>query len=85
MIIIWSPCFRQAFALLPDEIKDRARQKLALFGENPHHPSLRTKKMEGFQNRWEGRITQGYRFTFAIEGDTCVLRRIGAHDILRHP
>jgi len=34
---------------------------------------------------WEGRITKSYRFTYQIEGDTYVLRRVGTHDILKNP
>lgn len=34
---------------------------------------------------WEARVTQGYRFTFAIEGDTYILYRVGPHDIERRP
>ena len=34
---------------------------------------------------WEARISGGYRFTFAIEGDTYILRHIGKHDILDRP
>jgi hypothetical protein len=41
--------------------------------------------MEDPREIWEGRITQGYRFTFQIVGDIYLLRRIGTHDILRRP
>jgi hypothetical protein len=34
---------------------------------------------------WEARVTQAYRFTFAIEGDSYILYRIGPHDVERHP
>ena len=34
---------------------------------------------------WEARVTRGYRFTFAIEGDTYIFYRIGPHDIERRP
>jgi len=37
--------------------------------ENPQHPSLQIKKMKGYENHWEGRVTLHYRFTFMIEGD----------------
>lgn len=77
--------FREDFAKLPTDIQRRAQQKLQLFLQNPRHPSLRIKKMEGWINMWEGRITQGYRFTFRIEGDLYKLRRIGPHDVLRNP
>jgi len=53
--------------------------------DNPKHPSLRTKKMEGYPSVWEVRITGGYRLTFRIEGDIYLLRRVGTHDILKRP
>ncbi len=40
---------------------------------------------EFFHSFWEGRITKNYRFTFQIEGEICILRRIGTHDILKTP
>jgi mRNA-degrading endonuclease RelE of RelBE toxin-antitoxin system len=79
------PRFTRDFAALPAAIQERAEKKLALFLENPRHPSLQTKKMEGQSDIWEGRITDDYRFTFQIEGDLYKLRRIGTHDILRNP
>ena len=83
MRIFHTEVFREDFHDLPKEIQQMAVKKLELFGDNPHHPSLRTKKMEGLKNIWEGRITDGYRFTFHVEKDVYLLRRIGTHDILR--
>lgn len=77
--------FDRDYARLPDEIQKRADKQLELLLVNPHHPSLRLKKMEGHFDLWEGRITKGYRFTFKIVGDAYVLRRIGPHDILKNP
>ena len=85
MTIIWSIRFRRMFSDLPGQIKERAKKQLALFSQNPQYPSLQTKKMEGWGNIWEGRITHGWRFTFAKDGDTYTLRRIGTHDILKNP
>jgi mRNA-degrading endonuclease YafQ of YafQ-DinJ toxin-antitoxin module len=75
--------FDKAFAGLPPAIKERAREKLALFFDNPQHPSLRVKKMQGHRYIWEGSITKSYRFTFQIHEDLCILRRIGTHDVLK--
>lgn len=77
--------FLEDFAALPPSIQKRAKKQLALFLQNPRHPSLQTKKMEGWRDIWEGRITDDYRFTFKIEGDLYKLRRIGPHDIERNP
>jgi hypothetical protein len=85
MIIIKTERFKKEFAALPLMIQERAGKQLALFLQNPKHPSLRTKKMEGRVDIWEGRITKTYRFTFEIIGNTYKLRRIGLHDILKSP
>ena len=77
--------FKRDFRSLPEPIQRRAEKQLALFLQNPRHPSLSVKKMGGFQGIWEGRITKNYRFTFEIREDTCILRRIGTHDILETP
>lgn len=85
MRIVETPRFTKELADLPEPIKARAKKQLALFVQNHRHPSLQIEKMEGFSDIWKGRITQKYRFTFQIEGDAYVLRRIGPHDIERSP
>ncbi|MCI0697658.1 hypothetical protein L0337_37375 [candidate division KSB1 bacterium] len=83
-----SGSFRRDFKQLTQEIQDRAEKQFELLLQNPRHPSLRTKKMKGKWGKmgvYEARVTEGYRFTFQIKGDTYFLRRIGPHDILLHP
>ena len=80
--------FDRDFAFLSEAIKERAEKQFALLLQNPRHPSLRVKKMKGKwgkQGIFEARVTRGYRFTFQVEGDEYILRRIGPHDILRSP
>ncbi len=77
--------FKREFKGLPESLKRRAEKQLTLFFQNPRHPSLRITKMEGTKDIWEGRITKAHRFTFQIREDTCLLRRIGSHDILKTP
>lgn len=85
MRIIESARFKKELADLPESVKAQARKQLAFFLQNPRHPSLQTEKLQGFDDIWKGRITQKYRFTFQIQGETYILRRIGPHDIERHP
>jgi len=85
MRIVRDPSFVRDFTALPSAIQERAEKKLVLFLENPRHPSLRTKKMEGWDNIWEAHITKEYCFTFEIQGDLYKLRRIGTHEIYRSP
>ena len=74
--------FKKQYKALLHEIRQAFKEKLDLFTKNVLHPSLRVKKIQGVQNRWEGSITMKYRFTFHYDGDTVVFRTIGTHDIL---
>lgn len=74
--------FRKQYQSMPQEIQRAFRQKLALFLADRSHPSLRVKKIQGVENRWEGSVTMKYRFTFHMEGDGVVFRTIGTHDVL---
>ena len=85
MRILTTKPFEKDYGALPDEITTLTDRKLRLLLQNPRHPSLQIKKMNDPRNIWESRITQSYRFTFQIAGDTYLLRRIGTHDILRTP
>ena len=68
---------------LPEQLRQRVDKALGLLLENPRHPSLQIKKMKGYENRWEGRVTLHYRFIFTIEEDAYVLLRVGTHDLLK--
>jgi mRNA-degrading endonuclease YafQ of YafQ-DinJ toxin-antitoxin module len=80
--------FDRDYDKLPEGIKQLAEKQFTYLLEDPRHPSLRAKKMKG---KWgqlgiiEARVTKGYRFTFMIQGDQYILRRIGSHDILKNP
>ena len=77
--------FDEDYSDLPESIKERADKQFVILIENPHHPSLRLKKIKGHPNIWEGRVTKSYRFTFQISGEIYLLRRIGTHDLLKTP
>lgn len=85
MEVYRTQAFERDFAHLTYDIQKRFEAKFGLFILNPAHPSLRVKKMGGTENIWEARITKGYRFTFMLHSQACILRRIGTHDILRNP
>ena len=74
--------FKKEYAGLPKEVQEAFDKKFRLLLNNPHHPSLRVKKIKGTENRWEGSVTMNYRFTFQIFNDTVLFRRIGTHDLL---
>jgi len=85
MIAHTEKSFDRDYVKLPKNIQALAEKQLALLLENPRHPSLQVKKMKGYKELWEGRITINYRFTFKIVGETYLLRRIGTHEIYKKP
>jgi mRNA-degrading endonuclease RelE of RelBE toxin-antitoxin system len=85
MKLFFTYSFIRDYHTLPDQLQKTVDRKLKLFLSNQRHPSLNIKKMQDPRDIWEGRITKGYRFTFQMEGEVCMLRRLGTHDILRTP
>ena len=86
MKLFFTHSFIRDYQALPENLQKTVDKKLRLFLDNPRHPSLNLKKMQDPREIWEGRITKGYNsFTLQMEGDTCLLRRLGPHDILRTP
>ena len=74
--------FKREYKRLPAEIRVRFDEKLILFLNNMSHSSLRVKRLQGTRNRWEGSVTESYRFTFEFHNDMVLFRAIGTHDIL---
>jgi mRNA-degrading endonuclease RelE of RelBE toxin-antitoxin system len=86
--------FRKDYDNLPENIQEIVKKKFRLLQKNPippYHPSLRIKPMKGWEGIFEGHITGKYVFTFHKDnvpktGETVfVFRRIGSHDIYKHP
>lgn len=53
--------------------------------ENPRHPSLRTKKMQGVEGVFESRASQADRVTWHWDEDVIVIRNHCNHHILKRP
>lgn len=85
MRIVRSDRFKKEYVALSESIQRRAAKQFQLLVQNPMHPSLRTRKIAGHGSIWEARVTRAYRFTFTIEKDHYVLRRIGTHEIYHAP
>lgn len=62
------------------------KKAIRLLDENPRHPSLRVRKIQGVENIFEGRVDQKYRFSFEFSGDDKILRNVDNHDeCLKNP
>jgi len=85
MRLLFTKNFVRNYRRLPKEIQEAVDKQLELLLANSRHPSLNIKKMNDPRGIWEGRVTAGYRFTFQMEDDIYVMRKVGTHDILKKP
>ncbi|MEO6181640.1 MAG: hypothetical protein ABIP71_00735, partial [Verrucomicrobiota bacterium] len=61
MISKFRPSFWRIYERLAPSVKSRARAAYQLFANNPEHPSLRFKKLQGNGEIWSVRISEQYR------------------------
>ncbi len=86
MEILFTEQFDQAYQNLTLAEKRNVRKALTLLGDNPSHPSLRLKKMEGRKDIWEARPSKRLRMTFEMAGAIIFMRNVGEHDkVLKRP
>lgn len=58
-------------------------KKLMLMMENPFHPSLLTKKVQGFQNLFECSVNMDIRILWRYDGEDIIITLdIGHHSIV---
>jgi mRNA-degrading endonuclease YafQ of YafQ-DinJ toxin-antitoxin module len=86
MEFIFSNRFKKEYQKLSQEEKTALQNKLRIMAQNPFHPSLRSKKIQGKEGIFECSINMEIRMTWQYEGDKIFLRAIGAHDYtLKNP
>jgi hypothetical protein len=71
--------FWALYHALPPGVRSQARNAFSLFRENPDHPSLRFKKLNGPWRFWSVRFGAGYRAVCQRDGDIVVWLWIGTH------
>lgn len=75
--------FEKHFKTLSANEKKQLKNKLALLAENPMHPSLRTKRIQGTKDLFECSVNMDIRIIWFYEGDMMIiLVDVGHHDIL---
>jgi hypothetical protein len=68
--------FWDGYHELPKEIQKAALKQYNLWLQDPHHPSLRFKKVG---SHWSVRVTDDYRSVGIMDGDTVIWYFIGTH------
>ena len=80
MISRTRPSFWRAYARLSETNRKAARHAYALFAQNPDYPSLRFKKLGGYDRVWSVRINEQCRAIGERQGDTIIWVWVGTHN-----
>lgn len=75
--------FQKRFKKLTAHEKRLLHSKLKLLSENPMHPSLRTKHIQGSDGLFECSVNMDIRIIWCYESNTIIiLLDVGHHDVL---
>ena len=86
MKIVFSDRFIERYNRLEKVIQSKVKAKLKLMSENPMHPSLRTKRVQGTENIFEASVNMNIRMTWQYVESGILLRNVGEHDeTLKNP
>lgn len=84
--LLRTPPFLKQYQKLPLSTRKKFDRQIEMLAtQGMRHTGLSARKMVGQDDIWEARIDLHYRFTFQLQGDVIVLRRIGTHEIYRKP
>jgi len=76
--------FQKHFKTLTSQEKIQIMKKLDLLSQDPTHPSLRTKRIQGTDDLFESSVNMDIRIIWYYEGDIMIiLVDVGHHDILK--
>lgn len=72
--------FRKSYESAPVSIRKAFDKQVMFLVKDIRHPSLRAKKYDEVQDRWQARVTRDWRFYFHIEDNRYIVL-----DIIKHP
>ena len=82
--LVPSERFKKHYKTLAAQEKKQVAKTLERLAENPSHPSLRTKRIQGSDGLFESSANMDIRIIWYYEGDKIIiLLDIGHHDILK--
>jgi len=73
------PEFLTLYRALPESVRQQARQAYGLFQQDPHHPSLRFRRIHPTRPVFSARVGLHYRVVGIREGDEISWFWIGSH------
>ncbi|HKI19532.1 MAG TPA: hypothetical protein VKA15_16725 [Isosphaeraceae bacterium] len=71
--------FLTHYRVLPEHVREQARQAYALFLQDPHHPSLRFRRVHPTRPIFSARVGIDYRVVGMRDGNDIFWFWIGSH------
>ena len=82
--LVFSDGFVEDLKKFPLAMRKRVMKKVDLLAENPAYPSLRVKKIKGWDDIFECSVNMDVRIIWRYDGEKIILlMHIGHHDILK--
>ena len=79
MKIRYSDAVVDALEDVPTAVQKAFFKQTQMLEQNLRHPSLRAKKYDEANNRWQARVNRGWRFYFKIDDDTYFITELIPH------
>jgi len=85
LLVGYKPAFIRSYKKLPVDLQEEVKVRVALFCEQPEHPSLRVHRLKGpMKGQWSFSVNYAYRIVFIYTQKTSVvLLAVGNHDVYR--
>ena len=77
--------FTSRYKKLPKSIQKKADKQILNLEKNFFYPSLRTKKLQGFEDWWEFRVDYHYRMIGKKSDEVIIIHSVGPHDEVLKP
>ena len=74
-----TPQFLTLYRALPEHVRQQARHAYALFQQDPHHPSLRYRRVHPTRPIVSARVGMNYRAVGIQDGNNIFWFWIGSH------
>ena len=76
--------FLKSYKKLTIQLQNQIDKKLIILAQNPNHPSLRTKRIQGTERLYESSVNMDVRLIWHYGGGTIIIMLdVGHHDILK--
>ena len=79
MKVALSDAVLDSIADVPPAVRKAFFKQVKVLEKDLHHPSLRAKKYDQGKDRWQARVSKGWRFYFKIIDDTYHVSAVSPH------